>query len=78
VVPIVLMMKSQSILGLNMLRISENKPEIIAASLEGVVDAHRKGVLKPRVHKEFAADQLAAAHVALASGGTIGKVVVRW
>jgi NADPH:quinone reductase-like Zn-dependent oxidoreductase len=76
--PIFLMMKSRSILGLNMLRISENKPEIVAASIVGVADAYRKGILKPRVHQEFSASGLPDAHVALASGKTIGKVVVRW
>jgi len=76
--PIFLMMKSQSILGLNMLRISEDKPEIIAASIAGVVDAYRKGILKPRVHQQYPASGLPDAHVALAGGKTIGKVVVKW
>lgn len=77
-IPIFLMMKSQSIMGLNMLRISENKPEIVAASLQGVVDAYRKGILKPRVHREFPASELPEAQLALAGGKTIGKVAVKW
>lgn len=76
--PIFLMMKSRSILGVNMLRISEHRPEIVAASLSGVVDAYGKGILKPRVHQEFPASGLPDAQVALAGGKTIGKVVVRW
>ncbi len=78
VVPIFLMMRSRSILGLNMLRISEHKPAIIAACVKGVVDAHRTGVLKPRVHKEYHAEELPQAHVDLAGGRTMGKLVVRW
>lgn len=76
--PIFLMMKSKSILGINMLRISENKPEIVAECLRAMVNAHRDGVVRPHVHKEYAASQLVEAQTALASGKTIGKVVLRW
>ncbi|MBX2979630.1 MAG: zinc-binding dehydrogenase [Flavobacteriales bacterium] len=78
VLPIFLMMKSQSILGLNMLRISENKPELIAHCLQAVVEAQRTGRLKAHVHATYPADQLAEAHVALAGGRTMGKVAVAW
>jgi len=76
--PIFLMMKSQSILGLNMLRISDDQPASIAECLREVVLAQRSGVLRPRVHAEFAANDLPRAQAALASGNTMGKVVVRW
>lgn len=78
VVPIFLMMRSQSILGLNMLRIAENHPQLLAECQHEVVRAHREGVIKPRVHKEFPATELPAALAALQSGKTMGKVVLRW
>lgn len=78
VVPIFLMMKSKSLVGVNMLRISEHKPELIAACLQGVVRAHAEGWLKPLSHRTFAGQELADALALLGSGASIGKVAVRW
>ena len=76
--PIFLMMKSKSILGINMLRISENKPEIIAECLRAMVSAHAEGVIHPHVYKEYNAKQLVEALTAMETGKTMGKVVMRW
>jgi NADPH:quinone reductase-like Zn-dependent oxidoreductase len=78
VVPILLMMKSRSILGINMLRIAEHKPEVLAECLREVVQAHARGVVRPHVQAEYPAAELPAALAALAGGDTLGKVVVRW
>jgi NADPH2:quinone reductase len=78
VVPIMLMMKSRSILGINMLRIAEHRPVIIEECLSGVVEACAKGLLRAHVHEVFAAEHLPDALVALGSGRTMGKVAVRW
>jgi NADPH2:quinone reductase len=77
-IPIFLMIKSRSVLGLNMLRISDDKPEIIAECLREVVAAYRSGILHPHVHGEFPAAELPQAQAALAGGRTMGKVAVRW
>ena len=76
--PIFLMMKSKSILGINMLRISENKPEIVAECLRAMVHAHTTGVIRPHVYKEYDAKHLVEALTALEGGKTMGKVVLRW
>ncbi len=78
VIPIFLMMKSRSILGINMLRIAEQHPEIIAECARGMVGAHADGTIKPRVHAEYPAAELPAALKALEGGRTVGKVVLRW
>ncbi|HRH68043.1 MAG TPA: zinc-binding dehydrogenase [Flavobacteriales bacterium] len=78
VVPIFLMMKSRSILGINMLRIAEHHPDVIAECLRGMVRAQADGLIKPRVHAEYPADGLPAALRALEGGRTVGKVVLRW
>ena len=78
VLPILFMMKSRSILGINMLRIAEHKPALLAECVRGVVDAYAKGEIRPRVHAEFPAADLPKALQALENGSTIGKVVVRW
>ena len=77
-IPIFLMMKSKSLIGVNMLRISEHRLQTIAACVAGVVQAHADGWLKPHVHKEYTRRQLPDALEALGSGSTMGKVVVRW
>lgn len=78
VVPVLLMMKSISLLGVNMLRIGEHRPELLAECLRNAVQAAHEGVLRPHVHHTYAADQLPEAYLALAGGTTIGKVAVRW
>ena len=77
-VPIFLMMKSQSLIGVNMLRISENQPALLGRCAKEVVDAVNAGWLKPHVHELFPVEKLADAHAALEGGKSIGKVAVRW
>lgn len=76
--PIFLMMKSKSIIGVNMLKLGDHNPGLVARCLAEVVEANRLGQLKPLVHAEWPADKLIEAHQALASGGTMGKVALRW
>lgn len=78
VVPIFLMMRSKSLVGVNMLRISEHKPAVIAECLRAVVQARREGWLLPHVHRTYAAAELPQAITALGGGVTSGKVAVRW
>lgn len=78
VVPILLMMKSKSLIGVNMLRIGEHHPQVLAACLQAVVKAHAEGWLRPHVHQEYPHTDLPAAIEALGAGGTLGKLVVRW
>ncbi len=76
--PIKMLMKSQSIIGVNMLRIGDHKPEWIEQSFKNVVDLLEKGALKPQVEKVFDSDQLAEAHKLLESRKSKGKIAVRW
>ena len=76
--PIFLMMKSKSIIGVNMLKLGERDPALVAACLQGAVEAAERGVLDPHVHAELPAEHLPDAHVLLAEGGTMGKLAVRW
>lgn len=78
VLPIFLMMKSRSLLGINMLRLGDHRHDLMAECMQGIVGAHRDGLLRPHVQGTFPYDQLPAAIEALASGRTMGKVVVRW
>lgn len=78
VIPIFLMMKSKSILGINMLRIAEDHPDIIASCLAGLLEEQRQTGLRAHVHATYPANALPDALIALGSGGTAGKVVVSW
>ena len=77
-VPILLMMRSRGVVGVNMLRIGEAKPDLLATVMKECVAASAAGWLRPHVHGVYAADQLAEAHAALGSGSTMGKVALRW
>ncbi len=78
VVPILLMMKSRSILGINMLRIAEDRPEIIAECLAGITNMRAQGAFRAHVHKVYGSAELPEALHALGAGDTVGKVVVSW
>lgn len=78
VLPIGLMMRSKNILGVNMLKIADNKPEVMEYCLTEVVSLFNEGKLIPQVGGIYNADDLAEAHAALESGKTTGKLTVKW
>lgn len=78
VVPILLMMRSQSLIGVNMLRIGEAKPGVLAEVMRACVAAAGEGWLRPHAHDVFPAGQLAQAHTLLERGHSMGKVALRW
>ncbi|MCB9170583.1 MAG: zinc-binding dehydrogenase [Flavobacteriales bacterium] len=78
VLPIFLMMKSKSIVGVNMLKLGDHDPDRVARCLREVVRAHASGMLKPHVHHVHAAGDLPNALTDLAGGITIGKLGVQW
>jgi len=78
VIPVGLMMRSKNILGVNMLKIADHKPEILTTCLKEVVKLYRSGELKPQKGHSFSSDEIAKAHAALESGKTTGKITVFW
>jgi len=76
--PIPLLMNSKSILGVNMLRISDHRPETLARVLHGIVDLALKGDVTPTVGGRFTAAQIADAHALLSNRASTGKIVVTW
>ena len=76
--PAEFLMNSQSLIGVNMLRIADHRQDVIAWCLEGVVQGCREGWLKPKVGARFKTDQIADAQTALETRKTTGKVVVSW
>lgn len=76
--PVQFMLKSQAMIGVNMLRIADNRPFTLKRSLDNVVRDVEKGILNPTVAKIFSINQLAEAHNYLESRKSIGKVSVSW
>ena len=71
-------MKSNGIIGVNMLRIADHKPEVLKRCLENVARLAAAGELKPLVGGVFSAHELHKAHTFLESRSSMGKVVVTW
>ena len=76
--PIPLLMKSRSLLGVNMLRISDERPDVLGRCMGAVVDLALRGDLTPVIGGRFQADQIADAHDLLESRKSTGKIVVSW
>jgi len=76
--PIGLMMRSKSIIGVNMLKIADVKPEIIATCLKEVYQLYLQGKLHPLLGQQFKQDSMQEAHAFLESGTSQGKVSVIW
>lgn len=78
VLPIGLMMQSKSIVGVNMLKIADSSPEIIAACLQDMLELYRKNEITTHVGGVFNENQLIEAHDLLESGKSMGKITIRW
>jgi NADPH:quinone reductase-like Zn-dependent oxidoreductase len=76
--PIQFMNTSKALIGVNMLRIADNKPETLKRCLDNVVALYEKGVFKPVVGKVFPIAQLGEAHAFLESRKSTGKITVTW
>ncbi len=76
--PVVFMMNSKSMIGVNMLRIADHKPEVLQRCLQEVIKLTEQGVFKPTVGKAFPVHELAAAHDFLESRKSTGKIAVVW
>ncbi|MCP4457404.1 MAG: zinc-binding dehydrogenase [Cytophagales bacterium] len=76
--PLFLLMQSKSIIGVNMLNVGDQQPEVLKGCIEGVVQWAKDGKLNPIVGKSYPSSELAQAHDDLENGNTTGKIVVKW
>ncbi|MCU0435064.1 MAG: zinc-binding dehydrogenase [Bacteroidia bacterium] len=76
--PVQWLMKSQTVSGLNMLRIAEKNPGILQEGMNAMLDLYTQQKIQVVQGGEYAAQDLAEAHEALGSRQTAGKLVVRW
>lgn len=78
VVPIGLMMRSKSIIGINMLKVADFKPKVLTGCLNEVVRMVKEGQIHPVVGGVYKAHELKMAHRLLEEGKTVGKLIIEW
>jgi NADPH2:quinone reductase len=78
VIPIGTMMRSKSIVGVNMLKIGDNRPKTLNRCLKMVTEMVQSGQLNPHVEKIFPADEIGKAHELLESRNSKGKIGIHW
>ena len=76
--PIAFLSQSQALIGINMLRVADYRPEILASCLNDLSNLFEKGEISPTVGKVYPAADLAAAHAYLESRKSIGKIFLEW
>ncbi len=76
--PIKFMMLSKNILGVNMLKIADNRPQVIQLCLQEVVSLYKSGALTTVSGAIFNHKEIAEAHALLESGNSTGKITVKW
>jgi len=78
ILPIFLSIHSRSIIGVNMLKIAETKPELIGHCLKQMLFIYRSGKIRPENGGDFSISELDKAHKLLESGKTMGKLTIQW
>jgi NADPH2:quinone reductase len=78
IIPVGLMMRSKSVLGVNMLKIADNRPKVLQHCLLAVVELYQQEKLKPQVGGIYSVEKMHQAHADLESGKTVGKLTVKW
>jgi NADPH2:quinone reductase len=76
--PVMLMMPSKAIIGINMLSIADEKPAVIQRCLEAVIQLYNEGIFVPTIGKVFPVNEIAAAHEYLEKRKSMGKIVMKW
>ena len=73
-----LLLKSQGVTGVNMLRVADNRPDALKYCIQSVVQMVNDGILNPTIGGKFSVDDIAKAHNFLGERKSIGKVAVHW
>ncbi|MBP6153466.1 MAG: zinc-binding dehydrogenase [Chitinophagales bacterium] len=76
--PAQLLMESRSMIGVNMLRIADYKPETLKYCMESVIQLLQDGKINPHVGKMYEAKDIIQAHDDMLHRKTIGKIGIVW
>ncbi len=74
--PAKFLMPSKSMIGINMLAIADNKPEVVERCMQEVYKLYQQGVFSHIQGANYEKSQLVQAHQLLEDGKTIGKLAV--
>lgn len=78
ILPIGLMMRSKNVLGVNMLKIADNRPKVLTYCLREAFEMYKNGIIDPQTGGVYEQAKFHDAHNALESGKTTGKLSVNW
>lgn len=78
IVPIGYMMGAKTLVGINMLKVADFKPNIIQHCLQEVFKLYQAGIIKPVIGKTFNARDINQAHQFIESRESTGKLVCHW
>ncbi len=76
--PMILVGGSRSLVGVNMLRLADHRPEVIRQVLAETAASASTGLLKPTIDSTFDATEFPAAIERLRSRASIGKILLTW
>lgn len=76
--PAQLLMESRSMIGVNMLRIADHKPDTLKYCMDSVIDLLSQNKINPEVGKMYAAKDIFQAHSDMESRKTTGKIGIVW
>jgi NADPH:quinone reductase-like Zn-dependent oxidoreductase len=76
--PVQWLMKSQTVAGLNMLRVAERNPLMLQEGMTAMLGLYQNKKINVINGGEYSAGKLPEAHEALSGRTTTGKLVVRW
>jgi NADPH2:quinone reductase len=76
--PLSLIMRSKTIIGVNILKLGDYKPQLVAHAMQQVAAMAERSEIDPFVGGHYPIEDLNKAHLALENRGTIGKLSVHW
>lgn len=76
--PIGQMVQSKSVIGVNMLQIADEKPEVMNICLSEVFHLFKNGKITPQIGGVFSVKDIHIAHELLEKGKTTGKLTIKW
>lgn len=74
--PLFLMMSSHTICGVNMLKLGDDRPEVLNICMNEVLNMYRQGLIKPQVHGLFPLEDIGMVHDDLENRKVIGKAAI--
>ncbi len=78
ITPLILIMQSKTMIGINVLKLGDNKPQLVAKCLSDVIQLAEQKVIDPVIYSAVNVSDINKSHSALECRKTIGKLAVFW